>query len=78
MVAEHDFLAFAGEVMGVPAERLSLDTAYGSIPEWDSVMQVRLAMEVDAKYGADIPVDAVADIGTLGGFYAYAKGGAKG
>ena len=73
MVGESEFLSFVAGVMDVPAEGLSLDTEYGGIPEWDSVMQLRMTMEIEAKYGADVPIDMVADIKTLGGFYEYVK-----
>ena len=64
------FLAFAARVLGVPASGLSLDTAYGSIPEWDSIMHLRLVMEFEAAYGASIPLEAVPEIKTLGDFHA--------
>lgn len=71
MVAERDFLTFVAGILGVPAEALSLDTAYESIPEWDSVMQLRLTLEIESEYGVEIPIDKVADTLTLGAFYAY-------
>ncbi len=68
--APSDFLAFAARVLGVPAAALSLDTAYGSLPEWDSVMHLRLVMEFEAAYGASIPLEAVPELKTLGDFHA--------
>ena len=64
------FLAFAARVLGVPAARLSPDTAYGTIPEWDSVMHLRLVMEFEAAYGVSIPLEDVAELKTLGDFHA--------
>lgn len=71
MVEEKSFLAFVAGIFEVPAESLSLDTAYESIPVWDSVMQLRLTLEIGAEYNIDIPVDEIADIKTLAGFYKY-------
>lgn len=71
MTTEKEFLAFVASILEVPAESLSLETAYESIPEWDSVMQLRLVMELTSEYGADIPVDEIAEIKSLGQFYAY-------
>ena len=34
------FLEFAAGVLGVSEGRLSLETTYGSIPEWDSMAQL--------------------------------------
>ena len=74
MVAEKDFLMFVAGILDVPAESISLETAYESIPEWDSVMQLRLTLEIGSEYGVEIPVDEIANIKTLRQFFAYAKG----
>ena len=74
MVTEKDFLTFVAGILDVPAESISLETAYESIPEWDSVMQLRLTLEIGSEYGVEIPVDEIANIKTLGQFFAYVKG----
>ena len=47
-----------------------MDTAYGSIPQWDSVMHLKLTLELEARYGFTTPVDEIARTLTLGAFYA--------
>ena len=74
MVEESSFLDFVACILDVPRESISLDTAYESIPEWDSVMQLRLTLEIGTEYNVEIPVDEIADIKTLGGFYKYVQG----
>lgn len=74
MVAENEFLAFVSGILDVPAESISMETAYESIPEWDSVMQLRLTLEICSEYGVEIPVDEIANIKALGQFFAYVKG----
>lgn len=74
MMEEKDFLTFVAGILDVPAESISLETAYESIPEWDSVMQLRLTLEIGSEYGVEIPVDEIANIKTLGQFFAYVKG----
>ena len=69
MVAEQDFLQFAARVLGVSQNCLTLDLAYGGIPEWDSVMHLRLVMELEAAYGVSIPIEVVPELKTLGDFY---------
>ena len=64
-----DFLNFAADVLGA-STGLSLETAFGSIPEWDSVMHLRLVMEFEAAYGLSVPIEAVPKIRTLGDLYA--------
>lgn len=71
MVAERDFIDFVAAIFEVPAETLSTETAYESLSVWDSVMQLRLVMEIGSEYGVEIPVDEIANIKTLGQFYSF-------
>ena len=63
-----DFIAFAASVLGVSVERLSAGTACGDIPEWDSVMHLRLVMEAEARYGSSIPLESIPSLRTLADF----------
>ena len=63
-----DFIAFAASVLGVAPERLTLETACGDIPEWDSVMHLRLVMEAEARYGVSIPLEKIPALHTLADF----------
>ncbi len=74
MATETEFLQFVAGILDVPRESISLDTAYESIPEWDSVMQLRLTLEIGTEYNVEIPVDEIANIKTLGEFYKYVQG----
>ena len=69
MVSEEDFLSFAGRVFGVAPGTLALDTAYETIPEWDSVMHLRLAMEMEAAYAVRLPFELLPEMKTLRDFY---------
>lgn len=66
-----EFLKLAAEVFHVEPDQLTLDTAYESLPEWDSITHITLIMEFEAAYGVSIPFDAVPDISTLRQLYAY-------
>ena len=63
-----DFIAFAASVLGVAPEKLSPETACGDIPEWDSVMHLRLVMEAEARYGVSIPLEKIPALHTLADF----------
>ena len=76
MASEREFLEFAAGVLGVPAEKLSLETTYGSIPEWDSMAQLRLVTEIAAKYGVEIPFADVVNVTSLWEFLRRINGGA--
>ena len=76
MVAADEFIDFAAGVFGVPPETLSLETTYGSIPAWDSMAQLRLVMDVAAKYGVEIPFAEVVTVTSLWEFLRRINGGA--
>ena len=65
------FLSFVADLMELPAEKLTPETSYNSIPQWDSVMPLRMVMEIEARYGVEIPIDHVAEMDTLAKFYKY-------
>lgn len=73
MISESEFLCFVAAILGVAPASLSLATAYESIPEWDSVMHLRLVLEISDRYAVDIPIDEVAAIRTLADFYRFVK-----
>lgn len=62
------FIAFAAHVLKVPRERLSGETGYESIPEWDSVNHIRLVMEAEKRFGVRYPLERVAKLKTLDDF----------
>ena len=66
---QDEFLDFTAQVLGVPRESVSTATAYETIPEWDSVMRLRLVMEFQDRFGVDIPIERVPNLKTLGDFF---------
>ena len=68
-VREPDFLSVAADVLGVPVATLSLETTYASVPAWDSMAQLRLVMEVQARWGVEIPFEDVTNVTSLWEFY---------
>ena len=68
-IDKEEFLHFAAAALGVAA--VDGDTAYGMIPQWDSVQHLRLVMELESHYGVRIPIDAVARLRTIDEFYDY-------
>ena len=76
MVSEREFLEFAAGVLGISAEKLSLETTYGSIPEWDSMAQLRLVTEIAAKYKVEVPFAEVVNVTSLWEFWRRINGGA--
>lgn len=68
-----EFITFMAEILETDAAGLTLETAQSDVETWDSLMQLRLVGEVEAKYGIMIPMDEVSNITTLGGFYNFIK-----
>lgn len=66
-----EFIAFMAEILEKDAAELTLETAQSDVDTWDSLMQLRLVGEVEAKYGVMIPMDDISAITTLGGFYQF-------
>ena len=69
-----DFINFIAGVMELDPGTLTEDTAYGTIEKWDSLMHMRMVMEIEEEYDVEIPIEEIADIRTLKDFYKYIKG----
>jgi acyl carrier protein len=74
MICERDFLDFTERVLGVEKGSLSLESACGSIPEWDSTSHIRLMLEIESTYGVKFKFDEVVRINTVGKFLACING----
>jgi len=62
------FLSFASRILNVPRASLSGATAYGSIPAWDSVNHLKLAMEAEKTFGVSYPLEKIPFLKTLDDF----------
>ncbi len=63
-----EFLAFAATIFKVDPATLSGETAYGSIPEWDSVNHLRLVMETEKRFGVYYPLEKIPTLTRLQDF----------
>lgn len=68
-----EFLKFIAGVMEVAPSELSENTTYSQYKKWDSLMHMRLIMEVENAYDIEIPIDKVPEIKTLKALYEYTK-----
>lgn len=69
-----DFLNFAADVLEVDPSTLSGETAYESIPQWDSLAHMRLVMEIEEEYGIEVPIEEMPNRKTLASLYELVKG----
>lgn len=68
-----DFLAFVAGVMQVDPAEISGETRFKEYKKWDSLMHMRLVMEIEEEYDVEIPIEDVPNIKTLNDFYRYTK-----
>ena len=68
-----EFLEFVASIMEVDTSAISLETEYKTIPSWDSLMQIRLVMEIESKYNVEISIENIPELITLRDFYEYVK-----
>ena len=66
-----DFIKFIAAVMEVDPSELTEDTAYGTIEKWDSLMHMRMVMEIEEEYDVEIPIEEIPNIKSLKDFYKY-------
>ena len=66
-----EFLERVSNVLNVDKDEISMDTQYGEFEGWDSLMMMRIILEVEEEYGCTIPIEAVANIKTLNDIYKY-------
>ena len=68
-----EFLSFIADILEVDKSTLSLETSQDDVETWDSLMQLRLFGEIEAKYGVMIPMERISTIKKLNDFYQYIK-----
>lgn len=68
-----DFLTFVAGVMQVDPAEISGETRFKEYKKWDSLMHMRLVMEIEEEYDVEIPIDEVPNIKTLNDFYRYTQ-----
>ena len=67
----NEFIKFVASLFGVDYKSLKPDTSYGSLERWDSIMHLRLVMEIEENYEIEIPIDDVPNLKTISDFYKY-------
>lgn len=68
-----DFILWIEEILKVKPGSLSLQTKREDIDSWDSLMQMRLIMEVEEKYGVEILFEEIEGIDSVEKLWSYAK-----
>ena len=64
-----DFINFVARVMEIDSSEINEDTAYGQHEKWDSLMHMRLVMEIEEEYGVNISSEEFLQCQTIGDLY---------
>ena len=67
------FLKFVSDVFECDMSEITLNTVYGELEKWDSMMMLRLTMELEEEYQVSIPIEAIGRIRILEDLYGYVK-----
>lgn len=68
-----EFLDFVSDILEEDSGALNLETKREDCEKWDSLMHLRIVMEIERKYGVEIPFEKISKICTLKGFYEFVK-----
>lgn len=66
---ESEFIGFAASVLGVSREEMSLSSACGDFPAWDSTAHLHLVIETESRYGVKYSLEEVPKLRTLGDMF---------
>ena len=64
-----EFCEFVAHVLGVSPTQVTPELGYGDIPEWDSIMHLKLVMELQAKYNVKIDISQIPELTTVQQLY---------
>lgn len=59
--------------LGIPADRVTDDLAYNSIPEWDSLNHVNLMTALEERFAVEIDEDLMVQLTTVKAIEAFAR-----
>ncbi len=64
-----EFFELASRIFGVDRAALDDNTAYESVPGWDSVNHLRLVMETERQFAIRYPLERIPALLTLSAFF---------
>ncbi len=61
-------VAIFQRILDVPSDVITLELARGSVPQWDSLRQLELLMEIEAAFGVSFSLDEALRLKTVADF----------
>ena len=68
---EDRLIAIIAAVLRVPVSTLTLESGPGDLAVWDSLAQINVVSEIEAEFGASIPIERLAEIRRIRDFLPY-------
>ncbi len=57
--------------LGVPADQVTPELAFGDLPQWDSMGHMEVMMALEAQYGIEINAETIAALTSIPAICAY-------
>ena len=70
---EDKFLELVADILNVKKEEITMESSYGEVPNWDSVMMLNLIMELEEEFNCSIPIEKVSKGITLKELFALTQ-----
>lgn len=71
---EQRLIAVVAGVLQVDPSDLRLETTAGDLENWDSLATINIVSEIEAEFGASIPIEKIPDLHAIGDFLPYLGG----
>ncbi|MEN5207876.1 acyl carrier protein [Stenotrophomonas terrae] len=65
-VTEDQVVAVFARVLGIPADNVSDELRYATIPQWDSIAHMSVVAALEEAFGVMIDMDEVIDMSSVG------------
>lgn len=71
---EQDIISLVAGILEIPANKLTLQTGVGDIPEWDSLAQVAIMTTLEEEYDLNLDPDLLMEAATIKDLVALVEG----
>lgn len=56
---EDKFIEFVADILDIDKNTLTMESQYGTVENWDSVMMLNLIMELEEEFDCSIPIEKI-------------------
>ena len=62
------------QALNIVADEISADTAFGDLPQWDSMGHMEVMILLEEKFGVEINADTISDLISVQAIYEHVTG----